>query len=221
MNIMKISLADRVFDALEDAILDGRYKPGEYLTENRVSEELGVSRTPVREALSRLIGDGLVEETTRGALVLGISESDISVIYEIRARVEGYAARLFAERVTDDELRALEENVQLQEFYTDRCRADSSGDLDTRFHEMIYQNCGSRILEDLLSSLHKKVRRYRRASYEDHERSKCATGEHRAIFEAVRARDGELAESLVTNHVQNAKKSIIDNLKTKDQGGNT
>lgn len=214
MNIGKISLADKVFEQLEDNILDGAYAPGEYLSENKLSDVLGVSRTPVREALRRLAQDGLIEDTPRGALVLGVSEDDIEVIYEIRARVEGYAARLFTSRVTEAELDMLAENVGMQKFCSESGRADSSGDLDTRFHEIIYENCGSRILYDLLSTLHKKVRRYRRASYADPERARLAVSEHRAILDAITARDGGLAERIVTEHVKNAKESILRNLKS-------
>ncbi len=216
MNNAKISLADRVFEELENALLDGEYSEGELLTENALSQKLGVSRTPIREAMGRLAQDGLIEETPRGALVLGVTEEDITVIYEIRARVEGYAARLFAENADAGALASLRENVELQEFYSGRAAA-SSGELDSHFHETIYENCGSRVLEVILTALHKKVRRYRRASYEDPKRAEAATREHRAIYEAVAARDGELAEELVKRHVGNAKASIINNLR-KDDG---
>ncbi len=221
MNNAKISLADRVFDELEDALLDGKYHEGELLTENALSQKLGVSRTPIREAIGRLAQDGLIEETPRGALVLGVTEEDITVIYEIRARVEGYAARLFAEKADAEALASLRENVELQEFYSGRGAAASSGKLsssflDSSFHETIYENCGSRVLEGILTTLHKKVRRYRRASYEDPKRAEAATREHRAIYEAAAARDGELAEELVKRHVGNAKASIINNLRKND-----
>ncbi len=212
MTVMR-SLADKVYDTLEGDILDGKYAPGDYVTESRMSEELGVSRTPVREAIRRLAQDGLLEETAHGALVLGVSPDDIAVIYEIRARVEGYAARLFTLRMTPMLLQELEENVELQEFYLERESAENSRNLDTRFHEILYQNCGSRILEDMLSSLHNKVRRYRRASYEDRERAKRAVAEHRDILAAIKARDVVLVETLVARHVENAGRSIMANLK--------
>ena len=218
MNTMKISLSDRVYETLEDAILDGKYAAGEYLTEIKLSEELGVSRTPIREALHRLAQEGLIEETTRGVLVVGISEDDIAVIYEIRARIEGYAARLFTERVTDDMIRELQDNIELQEFYKDRDSALNSRNLDTRFHEVIYKNCGSRILEDMLLSLHRKVRRCRLLLLEDHERAKQAAVEHRDILEAIKNRDGELAETLVIRHIRDASRSIIEKLRNKDGG---
>ena len=88
-----VSRADIVFERLEEDILSGVYREGEYLTELRLCEILGVSRTPVREALSRLVQEGLVKETGKGAKVLGVSLDDLIDIYEIRYRIEGYATR--------------------------------------------------------------------------------------------------------------------------------
>ena len=214
MNLEKISLSDRVYETLRDAVLDRKYAPGEYLTELRLSGELGVSRTPIREALRRLSQDGIVEETPRGVLVVGVSGEEAAVIYEMRARIEGYAARLFTERVTDGMIAELVENIELQEFYSGKS-ADSERNLDTRFHAVIYENCGSRVLADTLSSLHGKVRLYRRAVYEDGERAKDAAREHRMIYEAIKARDAERAEALVTEHIENARAHILAQLKTK------
>jgi DNA-binding GntR family transcriptional regulator len=217
MNTMKISLADRVYDTLENGILDGKYEQGEYLTEARLSDELGVSRTPIREALRRLGQDGLIEETGKGALVVGVAAGEIAVIYEMRARIEGYAAGLFTERVTEGQLKELRDNIELQDFYCAKtAAAESSGNLDSRFHEIIYSGCGSRVLEDTLSSLNKKARRYRRVSYEDPRRSKNAAAEHRAIYDAVFAGDAAKAETLMTLHIHNACESIITHMGTKE-----
>ena len=102
------SLRIRVFNAIENAILDGEYKDGDSLNELRLSKELGVSRTPVREALMQLELEGLVRNIpNKGAVVVGVTEQDTHDIYEIRIRIEGLAARLCAENITDDELHAL------------------------------------------------------------------------------------------------------------------
>ena len=100
----------QVFNTLEDAILNGSYKEGDSLNELRLSKSLGVSRTPVREALMQLELEGLVKNIpNKGAVVVGISEQDVEDIYEIRIRIEGLAARLCAEKITDEELEELEE----------------------------------------------------------------------------------------------------------------
>lgn len=108
----------QVFNTLEDAILNGSYKEGDSLNELRLSKSLGVSRTPVREALMQLELEGLVKNIpNKGAVVVGISEQDVEDIYEIRIRTEGLAARLCAEKITDEELEELEQCMALQEYY--------------------------------------------------------------------------------------------------------
>ena len=202
------SIAETVFAKIEEAILNGNLRSGEILTENKLCEQLSVSRTPVREALNRLRQEGLIEETGKGALVIGITAKDLDDIYEVRLRIEGLASAMCAESITDGQLSELEEIVALQEFYTSRGQADSIKNLDSRFHERIYSYCGSKILSSLLSDLHRKVQRFRRASVEDPTRALAAVAEHRQILDALRAHDRTLAERLAVEHIRNARTSI-------------
>ncbi len=201
-------MADAVFSRIEEAILNGNLVSGELLTENKLCEMLSVSRTPVREALNRLRQEGLIEETGKGAVVIGISDKDLDDIYEVRLRVEGLCTALCADCITDEQLTALEETVALQEFYTGRGQADSIKNLDSRFHEQIYSYCGSKVLSSLLTDLHRKVQRFRRASVENPARANAAVSEHREILEALRAHDSALAERLAVDHIRNARASI-------------
>lgn len=204
-----VSRADIVFERLEEDILSGVYREGEYLTELKLCEKLGVSRTPVREALFRLMQEGLVKETGKGARVLGISIDDLIDIYEIRYRIEGYATRKCAERITDEELRELRETLELQEFYTGKGESARIKETDSQFHNLIYDFCGSKTLSATLSELHRKVQRYRKMSVENSDRAHAAIGEHREIYRAIEARDGALAEALVARHIENAMNSVI------------
>lgn len=201
-------MADAVFSRIEEAILNGNLGSGELLTENKLCEMLSVSRTPVREALKRLQQEGLIEETGKGAVVVGITEKDLNDVYEVRIRVEGLATANCADCISDEQLRDLEEIIALQEFYTERGQVDSIKNLDSRFHEMIYSYCGSRILSSLLSDLHRKVQRFRRASVADPTRAKAAVSEHREILDALRAHDRTRAEHLSVEHIRNARASI-------------
>ncbi|MBQ6034055.1 MAG: GntR family transcriptional regulator, partial [Ruminococcus sp.] len=141
------SLRIRVFNAIENAILDGEYKDGDSLNELRISKELGISRTPVREALMQLELEGLVRNVpNKGAVVIGVTEQDIHDIYEIRIRIEGLASRLCAENITEDELRALEQIVDLQEFYLMKNDTEQIWKLDGDFHKIIYDASRSRPL---------------------------------------------------------------------------
>jgi DNA-binding GntR family transcriptional regulator len=169
---------------------------------------LNVSRTPVREALKRLAQEGLIEETGKGAVVLGVSPKDLADIYEIRIRVEGLATAMCAEALTDEMLQKLTETVELQEFYTVKGQVDSIKRLDSEFHRLIYSYCQSKVLCTLLSDLHRKVQRFRRASVTDPDRALAAVAEHRRILDALRARDRALADQLAVEHIQNALASI-------------
>lgn len=206
-----LSIADNVFSAIENQILSGELPKGTLVTELKLCEQFGVSRTPVREALMRLKQEGLVEETGKGAIVVGITRADIEDIYEVRARIEGLVSARCAERISRDELKKLEETVSLQEFYAERGMADSIRNLDSEFHRQIYSYCGSRTLETLLLELHRKVKRVRRLSVEDPTRAKEAVSEHRAILRAISARDAKAAEELTALHIRNAKQNIEKN----------
>jgi DNA-binding GntR family transcriptional regulator len=207
---MNGSRADFVYDTLENDILSGVYSRGELLTELKLCERLGVSRTPVREALNRLKEQQLVEETSSHSVVVrGVSEQDLIDIYEIRRRIEGYATRLCAERITEEQLAELREIVALQGFYTERGGATNIRDTDSRFHELVYLYCGSRVLQATLSELHHKVQRYRKISVEHSERARIAVKEHTDILRALEQHDGDEAERLTVLHIENAKKCIV------------
>ena len=203
------SIADRIFETIEEKILNGTFERGEVLTELGLCELLSASRTPVREALARLKHEGLLEESAKGNVVAGISEEDLSDIYDIRLRIEGLAAAMCAEHITAEQLMKLEEVLALQEFYTNKGSAESIKRLDSEFHVLIYSYCGSRTLFQLLGELHRKVQRYRRISVEDHSRAEAAVKEHREIYEALAAHDAAKAEALSAKHIKNAKENIL------------
>ncbi len=210
MEFRPVSLADQVYERLETDILSGKYQRGDYVTELQLCAELGVSRTPVREALKRLNSDHLIEETAKGTMVLGVVKKDFEDMSAIRLRIEGLAVRGFIENMTDESIGKLKEAVELQEFYLNKSDPDHIRAMDSRFHEVIYQYCGSAILCDTLTPLHKKVQKYRRLSIETGNRAHVSVTEHRAIFEAIRNKDIERAEQLMNEHVGNAIRTIVD-----------
>lgn len=205
-----VSLADQVFERLEAEILSGKYQRGEVVTELQLCAELGVSRTPVREALRRLSQEHLIEDSPRGTVVLGVVRKDFEDMCAIRLRIEGLAVRGFIDNLSEDSLRQLREAVEFQEFYLNKSDPDHIKAMDSRFHELIYQNCGSAILCDTLSPLHKKVQKFRRLSIEQAGRAETSVKEHRAIYEAIAAKDADLAERLMNEHIGNAMQTIIE-----------
>lgn len=205
-----VSLADQVFERLEAEILSGKYQRGEIITELQLCAELGVSRTPVREALRRLDQEHLIEDTPRGTMVLGVVRKDFEDMCAIRLRIEGLAVRGFIDNLTDESLRELREAVELQEFYLNKSDPDRIKAQDTRFHELIYHHCGSTIICDTLAPLHKKVQKFRKISIEQGTRAELSVKEHRGIYNAIEARDGDLAERLMNEHVGHAMQTIMD-----------
>ena len=206
MDYKTVSLSDQVFEHLESNILSGKYQRGDIITELQLCSELGVSRTPIREALRRLFQEHLIEDSPRGTMVLGITPKDFEDMSEIRLRIEDLAVRGFIEHGDADSLKALNEAVDFQEFYLARGDIDQLKALDGRFHEIIYSGCGSMILRDTLSPLHKKIQQYRRNALRTPERAAHSVREHREILQAITARDADLAAERMKQHIQNAMK---------------
>ncbi len=199
-----VSLADQVFEQLENDILSGKYSRGENITESKLSSELGVSRTPIREALRRLEQEHLIEESQKGLEVIGINDKDLSDIFMIRAKLEGQAAAMAAQNYTDEQLKILREAVEFQEFYLNKNDPEHIKKMDSRFHETIYKMCGSAVFYDVLLPLHRKILKYRRASVSNTSRAEASVSEHRAIYNAIEEKNSALAEKLVTEHLNNA-----------------
>ena len=204
-----ISLADQVFDHLENDILSGKYSRGESLTESKLSAELGVSRTPIREALRRLEQEHLIEESPKGMVVVGISEKDLEDIFMIRSALEGKAAALAAKNHTDEQLATIREALEFQEFYLEKHDPDRIKSMDSLFHETIFKMSGSSTFYDVLVPLHKKILKYRRASVSNTSRAAASVAEHRAIYEAIAKRDSNLAEELIIEHLNNAYNHMV------------
>jgi DNA-binding GntR family transcriptional regulator len=169
MNMKKFhtaSLADQVFEKLENDIVFGVYKRGEILTELKLAETLGVSRTPIREALRRLEQERLIEESGKGSVVLGITLEDLVDIMNIRQRIEGLAAFYAAKNLTEEGKQELTNISQLQDFYYEKHDIDNLRKMDDKFHHAIYELCGRTVIYDTLQPLHKKTQRYRKISIE-------------------------------------------------------
>jgi DNA-binding GntR family transcriptional regulator len=210
--LAKYSLTGRVFKQLSDQILNGKYKPGDSLVETKLAKELGVSRTPIREALRQLEQEGLVSSIpNKGVFVRGISEQDIEDIYAMRVLIEGLAARWAAEKVTPAELDSLKEILDLMEFYTSKGDTEHISELDTQFHALIYSASKSKPLCFVLGNLHHFVQRARIGSVKVPGRADKTLNEHRAIVQAFEDRDPDAAEAALTNHVLRAKANLLTN----------
>lgn len=208
----KYSLRGRVFHKLREDILNGKYAEHEELKEVAIGEELGVSRTPVREAFRQLELEGLIQIIpNKGAYVTGITTKDIQDIYMMRSLLEGLCAKWATEHITHEQMEEMEENVYLTEFHAGKGHWDQIAELDNRFHEILYEAADSKMLEHLLKDFHQYVLRVRKQTLANGGRGLASNEEHRQIMEAVKAGEGERAAELANNHIRRAYENMLAN----------
>ena len=203
-----VSLADQVFEKLEYDIIVGNYPRGEILTELKLVEQLGVSRTPIREALRRLEQERLIRDSGKGSVVLGITLEDLMDIMDIRQSIEGLAAYYTTKNITADELAEMQRISELQDFYYTKQDMERLRQMDDRFHDAIYRLCKRSVICDTLRPLHRKTQRYRKLSLDNPKRLSDSIEEHKQILKAIVDGNADLAAQLTTQHIANAKKHM-------------
>ena len=211
-NFQTTSLADQVFEKLENDIIHGVYPRGEILTELKLVEQLGVSRTPIRDALRRLEQERLIEDTGKGSLVLGITADDLLDIMNIREQIEGLCAYYACVNMTPEGLKELEHIIDLQDFYFSKWDTVRLRQADDMFHDTICELSGRAVIRDTLVPLHRKTRRYRKLSLQDKSRAVISLQEHHAIFDALRSQDPEKARIVMNDHIKKAKEHMLEEL---------
>lgn len=215
------TLREKILETIRDAILKGSLKPGERVSEPELAERFGISRTPIREAFRQLESEGYLEVIPRrGAVVASLSERDVVEFYAIKSILEGHAARIAAERMTDREIERLEAiNGKLQQIA-------ESGDIKAffrthdEFHELFIKASGNEKLMELINQLVLKFNRLRLASLSQPGRMEVSVKEHCKIIEAFREHDGERAENLVRHTATIGAEVLIHNL-AREQGKKT
>ena len=218
----KYSLRGKVFNKIREDILAGNYPEKFELREAAISKEMGVSRTPVREALRQLELEGLVSIIpNKGAYVNGITPKDIYDIYVIRSYLEGLCAKWACVNITESQIENLEEIIYLSEFHIGKEHWDQIFELDNRFHLGMYEACGSKILEHILSDYHHYVERVRKNTLSSYERASMASAEHKAILQSVKDKDEARAERLANEHIfqsiANIRHQGLDKLMEKQE----
>ncbi len=211
-NFKTTSLADQVFEKLENDIIHGVYPRGEILTELKLVEQLGVSRTPIREALRRLEQERLIEETGKGSRVLGITADDLLDIMNIREQIEGLAAYYACLNMTPETTQQMQHLIDLQDFYFDKWDPEHLRQVDEAFHDMICELSGRTVIRDTLIPLHRKTRRYRKISMQDKNRAKCTLQEHKDIFQALKNGDADRAKEVMSWHIKVAKAHMLEGM---------
>lgn len=208
-----LPLRDVVFNTLRRAILKGELKPGERLMEIALADKLGVSRTPIREAIRKLELEGLVVMAPRkGAKVASITERDLNDVLEVRKGMEVLAISLACKRITGEELEKLESIERSFQSLIESGNLTELAEMDVKFHDTIYQATNNQRLVQLLNNLREQMYRYRMEYLKDIAVRRTLAEEHKAIFEALRGRDESKAQNYVSVHIDNQQKAIMRSL---------
>lgn len=202
-----IPVREMAYEFLKSSVLSGHFNPGERLTEEHLAKKLGVSRTPVREALHKLESEGLIKPLeTRGFIVSRDSKDEVEELFELRAILEGYALRIISERISEEDLKQLGRLIAGAEDGLRRKRMEEVFKWNTKFHDMLHGIVvDKKRLHRLLVNIRKYVLRYRRDTLQYPDGGKRAVDGHRKILLALRLRDPDLCERMMREHIQEAK----------------
>ena len=214
-----IPVRERAYEHLKGSILSGRFTPGERLTEEHLAKALGISRTPIREALHKLESEGLIKPlATRGFVASQDSQEDVEELFEIRAVLEGYALRVICGRITDAVLAQLEETVEKGEEALRRHDLDEIFQWNTRFHDTLHDLItDKRRLYHQMVTMRQYVLRYRKNTLQYPDGGARTVDGHRKILLALRLRDPDLCERVMREHIQQSKTDALQFLFTKDK----
>jgi DNA-binding GntR family transcriptional regulator len=207
-------LREIIFNTLREAIIVGELKPGERLMEVQLADKMGVSRTPVREAIRKLELEGLVNMLPRkGAHVAELSMKDIMDVLEVRASLDGLATRLSTERITDEELKELKHVFVQFSNYIEKENLNGSIKKDVEFHDIIYRSSHNDKLIQISNNLREQVQRFRVIYLKDYSNQKELIKEHQDIYEAIFNKTPEIAQNMAQMHIKIQEEAIIKAMK--------
>ena len=211
-----LPLRDVVFNTLRQAILRGELKPGERLMEIQLANKLGVSRTPIREAIRKLELEGLVLMIPRrGAEVAEITEKSLRDVLEVRSALEELAVDLACERITEDDIEKLREAAKEFEEVSKGDDVTALAEADVRFHDIIYFATENQRLIQLLYNLREQMYRYRVEYLKREEVRASLFAEHEHIIECIVQRDKVAAKQAISTHIDNQMNAVADTIRTK------
>ena len=211
-----LPLRDVVFNTLRQAILRGELQPGERLMEIQLADKLGVSRTPIREAIRKLELEGLVLMIPRrGAEVAEITEKSLRDVLEVRSALEELAVDLACDRRTEEDIEQLKQAAKDFEEVAESDDVTALAEADVRFHDIIYFATDNQKLIQLLYNLREQMYRYRVEYLKRKEVYDTLFAEHQYIIECIVKRDKIAAKQAVNTHVDNQAKKVTDTIRTK------
>ncbi len=217
--LARVNLPTRVYDLVKRRIVSNELPFGTKLSEDNLARQLGVSRTPIREALNRLAQEGLVTVSPgRGAFVATLSFDDMVQLLEIREALEGMAARLASSRITKSTLNKLRELLEVGAPERERNGYKGYLDADREFHDAITSACGNHHLSRLMRSLRDRIQMLRYRSVILPGRARKSFREHLQIIDALNRRDADLAEERIRTHIRNVQSDLRAALGNSSEG---
>ena len=208
------SLKEQAYDKIKELIITGSLQPGELHNEKRLAEALGVSRTPVREALLELSREGMVTFVPgKGVEICKFTAEQVREVFEIRKIIEGYIIEKITERLTDKDIKEIDQNISHQEkTMVERDRL-AFIEYDKQFHLYIASKIGNKQIESILDNLRDQIHLMGIRAVEDHSRMLQVIKEHRKICSGLKERDPKKTHEALMNHLDNTEKILIDNIK--------
>ena len=199
-----LPLRDSVFNTLREAILRGDLVPGERLMELQLAAKLGVSRTPIREAIRMLEREGLAITIPRkGAIVAGMTEKDMQDVLEIREALEELSVQVACDKITDEEVAKLRENMENFETSLKSGDIKRMAEADVEFHDVIYQATDNPKLINMLNNLREQMYRYRVEYLKNPSNHEQLLREHEAIYRGIMAKDKDAVTEMIRKHISN------------------
>lgn len=204
------SLREEVYESLKKSILHGKLKGGQRLIEETLAHQIGISRTPVREAFHKLERDDLVSKLPKGGFaVREFTREDVEEIFGIRSALESYAAYLATLHITQDKISQLEKKVKELENALEKGDDEKFVQLNTEFHDLIYKSCKSRKLLEMINNFRDYFYRYRSFLLHTEKGVNYSIDDHRHMLDAMKKKNPRLVERLVRNHLTRGKDIIL------------
>jgi len=209
-----IPVRRKVYEYLKSSVLSGRFNPGERLTEEHLASEIGVSRTPVREALHKLASEGLIKSlNTRGFIASADSRDEIEEMFDIRASLEGYALRLICETISEKALKQLDRLIKNAEHELSRKKIEEVFKWNTKFHDTLHNLIANKPrFHRMIADMRKYVLRYRKDTLHYLDGARRTIDGHRKIMMALRLKDPDLCERIMREHIREAKEDAMQSL---------
>ncbi|WP_449540343.1 GntR family transcriptional regulator [Ferdinandcohnia sp. Marseille-Q9671] len=210
------SLRDIVVESLREAIITGQLKPGDHLKERELSEKMGVSTTPIKEAFRMLGHEGLVETVPRkGTYVSSLAETNIHEVQILRASVEGACAQLAAMKINEDQEKGLTQQIEKMEYLLNKNEGNQLVEENTKFHRLIRDIADNPMVSQILDTIGSFDKAFRKRALKEKGELLLGFTEHRKIYDAIVSRNPGLAEHLMKQHILRTVHDVLHGAKQK------